>query len=209
MATFASLNNVKAMLGISGGGCTGTTRYDDAINIILPAVDDIILDELGLTTASLTLYHDYIDIDFVGQTEVALQHRPVSSVVGLTIAGELMVASTPTSSAGNSGTYVILKDLGVIKLDPLYSVIPSGRAIVECSYYAGFETVPSELVYAGNLIAVSLFNQQSHLGFVSERTSGYSYNLGNAQGSHIPKMAERILNKHRRVFARGSIYGNL
>lgn len=209
MATFASLNNVKAMLGISGGGCTGTTRYDDAINIILPAVDDIILDELGLTTASLTLYHDYIDVDFMGQTEIALQYRPVSSVVGLTIAGEQMIASRPTSSAGNSGTYVILKDLGVIKLDPLYSVIPSGRAIVECSYYAGFDTVPNELIYAGNLIAVSLFNQQSHLGFVSERTSGYSYNLGSAQGSYIPKMAERILNKHRRVFARGSIYGNL
>jgi len=208
MATFASLNNVKAMLGISGGGCTGTTRYDDAINIILPAVDDIILDELGLTTASLTLYHDYIDVDFMGQTEIALQHRPVSSVVGLTIAGELMVASEPTS-AGNSGTYVILKDLGVIKLDPLYSVIPSGRAIVECSYYAGFDTVPSELTYAGNLIAVSMFNQQSHVGFVSERTSGYSYNLGSAQGSFIPAMAQRILNKHRRVFARGSIYGNL
>lgn len=209
MATFASLNNVKAMLGISGGGCAGTTRYDDAIDIILPAVDDIILDELGLTTASLTLYHDYIDVDFVGQTEVALQHRPVSSVVGLTIAGELMIPSTPSSSAGNSGTYILLNDLGVIKLDPLYAVIPSGRAIVECSYLAGFDSVPSELIYAGNLIAVSLFNQQSHVGFVSERTSGYSYNLGSAQGSLIPKMAQRILNKHRRVFARGSIYGNL
>ena len=209
MATFASLNNVKAMLGISGGGCTGTTRYDDAISIILPAVDDIILDELGLTTASLTLYHDYIDVDFVGQTEIALQHRPVSSVVGLTIAGGLMIASQPVTSAGNSGTYILNNDLGVIKLDPLYSVIPSGRAIVQCSYYAGFDVVPSELTYAGNLIAVSLFNQQSHLGFVSERTSGYSYNLGNAQGSYIPKMAQRILNKHRRVFARGSIYGNM
>ncbi len=209
MTTFASLNNVKAMLGISGGGCAGTTRYDDAINIILPAVDDIILDELGLTTASLTLYHDYIDVDFVGQTEIALQHRPVSSVVGLTIAGGLMVASQPVSSTGNSGTYILNNDLGVIKLDPLYSVIPSGRAIVQCSYYAGFDVVPSELTYAGNLIAVSLFNQQSHLGFVSERTSGYSYNLGNAQGSYIPKMAQRILNKHRRVFARGSIYGNM
>ena len=127
MATFASLNNVKAMLGISGGGCAGTTRYDDAINIILPAVDDIILDELGLTTASLTLYHDYIDVDFVGQTEIALQYRPVSSVVGLTISGEFYEKSTPTS-AGNSGQYVLLNDLGVIKLDPLYSVLPSGRA---------------------------------------------------------------------------------
>lgn len=209
MATFSSLSNVKAMLGISGGGCTGTTRYDDAINLILPAVDDIILDELGLTTASLTLYHDYIDVDYVGQTEIALQYRPVSSVVGLTIAGELVHPSTPSSSAGNSGSYVLVKDLGVIKLDPLYYAIPSGRAIVECTYYAGFDSVPNELTYAGNLIAVSLFNQQSHVGFVSERTSGYSYNLGSAQGSYIPAMAMRILNKHRRLFARGSIYGNM
>ena len=207
MTTFATLNNVKAMLGVS---CTGTTRYDDAINLILGAVDEIILDELGLTTAGLTLYHDYIDVNYVGQTEIALQHRPVSSVVGLTIGGESLQASTPSSSSeGSTGSYVLVKDLGVIKLDPLYYALPSGRAIVECSYYAGFDSVPNELTYAGNLIAVSLFNQQSHVGFVSERTSGYSYNLGNAQGSYIPAMAMRILNKHRRLFARGSIYGNM
>lgn len=206
MGTFTSLDNVKAMLGISGGGCAGTTRYDDAINMILPMVDEFILDELGLTTASLTLYHDYIDVDFMGQTEIALQYRPVSSVVGLTIATE----NYPQTIAGSSGgMFVLNNNLGVIKLDPLYAIIPSGRAIVQCTYWAGFDSVPNELIYVGNLIAVSMFNQQSHVGFVSERTSGYSYNLGNAKGSNIPMMAERILSKHRRVFARGSIYGNL
>lgn len=210
MSTFSSLSTVKAMLGISGGSCSGTTRYDDAINVILPAVDVIILDELGLTTAGVTLYTDYIDIDFVGQTEIGLQYRPVSSVVGLTVAGQALQLSTPMgSSSGTSGSYVLVKDLGIIKLDPLYYVIPSGRAIVECTYYAGFDSVPSDLVYAGNLIAVSLFNQQSHVGFKSEKTSGYSYDLGNSEGSYIPNMAKRILNKHRRLFARGSIYGNL
>jgi len=91
----------------------------------------------------------------------------------------------------------------------MYSVIPSGRAVVEITYIAGFDTVPSDITYAANLIAVSLFNQQSHVGFVSEKTSGYSYNLGKADGSFIPAMARRILNKHRRLFARGDIYGSM
>tara|TARA_Y100000114_G_scaffold85168_1_gene78692 strand:+ start:5283 stop:5906 length:624 start_codon:yes stop_codon:yes gene_type:complete len=206
MATFAQLTTIKAMLGISGGTCAGTTRYDDAITILLDVVDQIILDELDLTSATTTTYTDFIDIDFVGQTEVALRHRPVVSIVGLTINGEAISASTPTT---NNGTYVLNKDLGVIKMDPLYYVIPSGRAIVQCTYTAGFDSVPSDLVYAGNLIAVSLFNQQSHVGFQSERTNGYSYNLGSAEGSFVPAMARRILNKHRRLFARGSIYGNM
>ena len=209
MPTFSSLSTVKAMLGISGGSCSGTTRYDDAINVILPAVDEIIKDELGLKTAGVTLYTDYIDVDFVGQTEIGLQYRPVTSVVGLTVAGQALQPSLPmgSSSSGTSGSYIIVKDLGIIKLDPLYYAIPSGRGIVECTYYAGFDSVPSDLVYAGNLIAVSLFNQQSHVGFKSEKTSGYSYDLGNSEGSYIPNMAKRILNKHRRLFARGSIYG--
>ena len=46
-------------------------------------------------------------------------------------------------------------------------------------------------------------------GFQSEKTNGYSYNLGSAEGSFVPAMARRILNKHRRLFARGSIYGNM
>jgi len=206
MPTFSSLSTVKAMLGISGGACGGTTRYDDAINVILPAVDDIILEDLGLTSSAETVYTDYIDVDFVGQTEIGLQHRPVISVVGLTIAGELIQPSTPTT---NNGTYVIDKDIGIIKLDPLYYPLPSGRAIVQCTYKAGFSSVPNDLIYAGNLIAVSLFNQQSHVGFKSEKTSGYSYDLGSSEGSYLPKMAKRILNKHRRLFARGSIYANM
>lgn len=206
MPTFSSLTSVKAMLGISGGTCSGTTRYDDAINIILPAVDQIILDDLGLNAADETLYTDYIDVDFVGQTEIGLQYRPVTTVVGLTIGGQRL---EPSNAAGTSGSYIIDKDIGIIKLDPLYYVIPSGRAIVQCTYKAGFTSVPSDLVYAGNLIAVSLFNQQSHVGFKSEKTSGYSYDLGSSEGSYLPSMAKRILNKHRRLFARGSIYGNV
>ncbi len=203
---FASLATVRAMLGISGGTCSGTTRYDDAINVILPAVDQIVLDELGFpSTSALTTYTDYIDINAEGQTEVALKYRPVSSVVGLTIGGEAVEQSTAAEQKG----YVLNKDLGVIKLDPLYSVIPSGRAVVQCTYVAGFSSIPADISYAASLIAVSLFNQQSHLGFVSEKTAGYSYNTGNAEGSFVPAMARRILNKHRRLFARGDIYGSM
>ena len=204
--SFASLVSVRAMLGISGGTCAGTTRYDDAINVILPAVDQIVLDELGYpTTSALTTYTDYIDVNAEGQTEIATRYRPVSSVVGLTIGGQAVTESTVSVQGG----FVLNKDLGIIKLDPMYSLVPSGRAVVEVTYVAGFSSVPSDITYAANLIAVSLFNQQSHLGFVSEKTSGYSYNIGKAEGSFVPAMARRILNKHRRIFARGDIYGSM
>ena len=47
-------------------------------------------------------------------------------------------------------------------------------------------------------------NQQSHIGFKSEKAGDYTYSLDNGSGSSIPSLAMRILNKHRRLFARGA-----
>ena len=84
---------------------------------------------------------------------------------------------------------------------------PTGRSKVKITYTAGYGTtiddIPKDIQYAGHLICCSLFNQQSHLGFVSERAGSYSYSLGKGTGSTIPAMAERILSKYRRLFARG------
>ena len=196
---FTDKQTIRRMLGISDGSC-GTTRFDQSIEDLQPAVEQIMLDELGLTGAGNTnLYHEMIDVDFP-QTEVPLRYTPVSSVVALTIGGTLQTASVMNS---NSGTYILNKDQGIIKLEPMSGIFPIGRAVVEISYYAGWGSVPNDLKYAGNLIAVSLFNQQGHVGLRSERTQGYSYTMDSGKGSQFPSIAERILSRHRRVFVLG------
>ncbi len=203
MSTFTDTTKIKRMLGISNGLCTGTTQYDDVIEDLRLAVDQIVLDELNLTTAAVTTYSERIDINFVGQNEIALNHRPVGSIVALTIGGQLQTLST---TVDDGGTYVLNSDLGVVKLTPLYVSFPTGRSVINVTYTAGFSSVPADLLYAGNLIAVSLFNQQSHVGFRSEKVGSYSYQMDSGIGSTIPQIAQRILNKHRRLFARGAIY---
>ena len=186
-------NTVKSMLGIP----TSITRYDTAISETLRATEQILADEIGLDDFVESTYTDKIDIDYIGVNEVSLSFAPVISVAGVTISKELQVDGTD---------YVINKKLGMIKLLPFYTYFPTGREVVEVTYTAGYATtsdIPSDLKYAGHLICCSLFNQQAHVGFQSERAGNYSYNLGNSKGSTIPEMARRILGKHRRVFARG------
>ncbi len=200
---FTNTDAIKRMLGISSGLCAGTTMYDEAIADIQLAVEVIVQDELGLEYAGVTTYSERYDINFIGQNEIATRFRPVVNVVALTIGGQLQTA---VSSADTGGEYAITKDLGVIKLNPLYMSFPTGRGIIEITYTAGLDPMPADIKYAANLIACSLFNQQGHVGFVSERASGYSYNMGSGIGSTIPQIAQRILSKHRRLMPRGSYY---
>ena len=193
METWLNQTNIKAMLGIP----TSVTRYDSAITETIAATEQIITDELNLDSIYSTSYTDKIDVTTIGLNEVSLSYTPIISVAGVTIKKETQVENTD---------YVINKRLGVIKLLPLSSYFPTGREVVVVSYTAGFAdsaSIPKDLTYAGHLICCSLFNQQSHVGFKSERAGNYSYNLGNATGSTIPAMAQRILGKYYRVFARG------
>jgi len=202
MPYFSDLQQIRRMLNLSDGSC-GSTRYDSAIEDLQPVVEQIVLDELGLESAVETVYSEQIDVNFP-VTEVALKYTPVTSVVALTIGGALQYENGGIGATGESD-YMVNKDIGIIKLDPMYVTFPDGRGIVEITYKAGWAVadIPSDLKYAGNMIAVSLFNQQSHLGFRSERTAGYSYSVDSASGTFIPLMASRILSKHRRVFALG------
>ena len=193
METWLSATNVKSMLGIP----TGVTRYDSAITETIAATEQIITDELNLDSILSTEYTDKIDVTTIGLNEVSLSYAPIVSVAGVTIKKESQVENTD---------YVINKRLGIIKLLPLSSYFPTGREVVVVTYNAGYEntnSIPKDLTYAGHLICCSLFNQQSHVGFKSERAGNYSYNLGDATGSTIPAMAKRILGKYYRVFARG------
>jgi len=191
MAEFATSTAMKRMLGIP----SSVSTHDDAISDLLDVANQIVLDELNLTSGVTALYHDYMDVTATGQTSINTTRRPVLEVVALTIGG----------SAWTTTDYKIDLPTGMIKLKPMTAFLPTGRNKVIITYRAGFAKIPSDLIYAGNLIACSLFNQQSHVGFASERAGSYSYNLGSPTGSTIPAIANRILNKHRRVFARGAL----
>ena len=190
MATFASSTAIKRMLGIP----SAVTTHDDAISDLLDAVDQIVLDELNLTAAASTSYTDKLDITEGGQSMINTTRRPVLAVPSLKVDGTTYADGTD---------YKIDKSLGMIILMPIGSCFPIGTEMVEITYTAGFASVPADLVYAGNLIACSMFNQQSHVGFASEKAGSYTYSLGKGVGSSIPSLASRILNKHRRLFARG------
>ena len=191
MATFASSVAIKRMLGIP----STVTTHDDAISDLLDAVDQIILDELNLDAAASTTYNDKLDVTENGQSMINTTKRPVLSVTALTVAGTAYTEGT---------NYKIDKSLGMITLMPMGNFLPVGRETVEITYTAGFSSVPADLIYAGNLIGCSMFNQQSHIGFKSEKAGDYTYSLDNGSGSSIPSLAMRILNKHRRLFARGA-----
>ena len=191
MATFASSVAIKRMLGIP----STVTTHDDAISDLLDAVDQIVLDELNLDAAASTTYTDKLDVSDSGQTMINTTKRPVLSVTALTVGGTAYTEGT---------NYKIDKSLGMVTLMPMGNFLPVGRESVEITYTAGFSSVPADLIYAGNLIACSMFNQLSHVGFASEKAGDYTYSLGKGAGSTIPALANRILNKHRRIFARGA-----
>lgn len=185
--------DIKLILGIP----TAVTTYDAAIEALVEVAEQMVLDEIRLTSPTSTSYTEKIDIDFAGQNEVMLSRSPVISIVGLTISGQ---AQTLDSD------YYLVKSIGAIKLDPLSASFPTGRNVIEVTYNAGYEdnsSIPKDLKHATGLIAASIFNQQSHFGLKSERAGGYSYQMDSGTGSTIPKIAQRILNKHRRLFARG------
>ena len=193
MAIFCYRSTVKGILGIPDS----VTTYDSAIDVLLDVADQMVLDEIDLEAAVSTTYSEKIDIDFGGQNEVLLSRTPVISIVGLTINGQAQTLDTD---------YYLVKNVGAIKLDPLSASFPTGRNVVDVTYTAGYQNasaIPKDLVHAANLIAASIFNQQSHFGLKSERAGGYSYQMDSGTGSTIPKIAQRILNKHRRLFARG------
>ena len=56
MATFTDVTKLKRMLGIPAG----VTRFDDTLVDLQDPVDQIMLDELGLSLAGVTTYTDKI-----------------------------------------------------------------------------------------------------------------------------------------------------
>ena len=188
MATFASTTTMKLLLNIP----SAVTDHDSVLDIIADAVDGIVLGELGLTTGLTQEYTEKIDIDSP-QNEFALTYRPVQSITALTI----------NSILQQETVNYYFTEHGAVRLIPIWSMLPTGREVVDVTYVAGFTSIPNDLLYAGNLIGVQMFNQQSHVGLDSEKLGGYQYKMADTgSGSSFPNLARMILAKHRRLFAR-------
>ena len=177
---------VKSVLGIP----TGVTRSDALIDTLVSVADSLVLEEIDLPTEAVSTYSEILDVEFQGQREVSLRHCPVVSVVALTIG-----ASIPTD------TEYVATSSGSIRLTADGAYFPIGRQQVEVTYTAGFASTPADLSHAATLIAVQAFNQGGHSGFESERVATYSYKV---DGSMVPPLAQRILNRYRRAFARAT-----
>ena len=183
----ATRDKIKRMLGIN----SSVTTYDATIDDLIDVADKIVLDDLGLSTFGITTYNEDYSFDFE-VSELGLTYAPVVSVVALTMSSNLLTQGTD---------YIVDERLGYIQLKRKTFDIGVNKVSIE--YTAGHDPVPSDIVYASNLIAVSLFNQQSHAGFKSERAGDYTYQMDSGIGSYIPAIASRILNKYRRLYSRG------
>jgi len=179
-----SRNNVKTVLNIPAG----ITYQDAVIDLCVAAAEDVVLGHLGLTTTAVITVNEKLDMDLLGQREVALTYRPVVNVAALTIGGALEASSNYYTT-----------EYGSLRLINDGAYFPTGRQNIEVCYTAGFSSVPNDIAMATTLIAVQMVNEGRHSGFRSERMGGYVYYLGNGQYSMIVR---RILGKYTRVFAR-------
>ncbi len=184
----ASTATVRALLGIP----TGVTSCDTALSAVVAAADAMVLDEIDLPDTAVATYNETIDIEWEGSTDLMLRYRPVVSVAALTVSGTVYPLT---------GFYAT--ESGSLRLTEIGATFPAGRQRAQVCYRAGLASGgkdEAQLSYAANLIAASMFNQSGHAGFSSERTGSYTYSN---DGRSIPPLAERILGRYRRVFARG------
>lgn len=184
----ATRTAIKNMLGVP----SVMTKHDDVIDMLIDVSDQIVLDDLRLSSFDVTTYSEKLSVD-TNYYNIGVTKMPATSIVALTVSGTAWVEDTNFNFDVENG---YIEAIGS-------STFKTGKKVVEVTYNAGFDTVPSNLVYASNLIACSLFNQQSHVGLSKEKAGDYEYNMDGGTGSTRPAAANRILNKYRTLFARG------
>lgn len=184
----ATTSTVRALLGIPAA----ITTCDAALVAVVAAADALVLDEIDLPSDAVSTYNETLDVEWEGSTDLLLRYRPVVAVAALTVSGSAYAASSYYAT-----------ESGSVRLTEIGATFPAGRQRVQVCYQAGIAPGSKDaanLSYAANLIAAGMFNQSGHAGFTAERTGSYSYSL-DARG--IPPLAERILGRYRRPFARG------
>jgi hypothetical protein len=178
---------VRSLLGIPAA----MTSCNEAIDLLIEAADALVLGEIDLPADEVATYSETLDVEWEGSNDAMLRFGPVVSVVGLTVSG---LAYDPSRFYATGGGALRLVDTG--------ASFPAGRQRVEVTYRAGLAAGSrdrQQLTYAANLIAIGMFNQAGHSGFASEKTGAYTYT---SDGRALPPVAERILARYRRAFAR-------
>jgi len=188
MAVLTSVLAAKQLLRIPAA----ITQHDTLLSTLCEVSDQTVLDEIDLTAFAVTTYNEKFDVDWSGVRNIAVNYRPLLSVVALTLDGTLKPAAN-----------YYFTTPGAIKLTGAADYLPVGRQLVEVCYTAGFSTVPEDLKHAATLIVASHFNQGAHVGLARESVGSYSYGMGGSGGGvTIPVLALRILSKYRRIFPR-------
>lgn len=189
MATFTTRARVKNLLGIP----SGVTFHDAKVDAVVAGVDRQILAWIGLPYLTQQTYSEKFDVEGPGEQEVALTYRPVASVAALTDDGSLLAASD----------YYVKTRVGHVVLTGSAAYFTQGRQKVEVTYTAGYESVPDDLMSAGDILAVALCNAGPHAGLQSEGESGgYHYQARSIHDQAVPPEVRAIIGGYRRLFAR-------
>lgn len=188
MAELTTTTKCKRALGIP----SGLTMHDDFLDTLVEVADTQILGYCGvaaLTSSTATL--EAYDVELDSQDEIVLRNFPVSAVSAVVSSGTTL----------NSSAYYFDQNTGAVRMISSGRYFPQGKQTVKVSYTYGFATIPSDLSHAATLIVCSHFNRSRHAGMESESAAGYRYRV-ESQG--IPKTAEALLARYRRLIPRGS-----
>jgi hypothetical protein len=182
--SFTTAARVKLILGIPAG----VTQHDSKIDILVDFANQQILDELGLLSAD-QFYDETLDVETATTYALKLGRSPVISVAALTD-NDTAVASADYYTAN-----------GWVKLTGTGAVFSTGRQKVDINYRAGFATIPADLKFCGDLMAVEAFNKSPHIGLESEKIGSYTYKMASQAMGPYPAEVQKILAKYRPVFS--------
>lgn len=182
MPDFTSTTRLKALLGIPAA----VTQHDTKLTNIAAAVDQQLLDLMGMAGFTSQSRTETVDIDGFNVDMIALKYSPVTAVAAVTDNGQAIAA---TAYYANSAGFLIRTDGGFFT---------PGRQKVSLTYTAG-QAIPGSLLLAGDELGAAMFNAAPHAGFDSERLGDYNYRLPDAA---VPAGVLRALAGYRRVHGR-------
>lgn len=185
--SYTSTSRVKQLLNIP----SSVTDADSLLDVLVSVANDMVGQEIGLDSPSSTEYTETFDVDWDYQQDIMLTNTPVISITSVTMGSSTIPASD----------YYVTEN-GSLRLVEHTIYFSFGRQMVTVVYNAGFASVPESLKHAATLICAQMYNKDPKSGFRSEKTGAYSYSSDNHT---IPPIAQRIIDRYRRVFARSNL----
>lgn len=177
--SLTSLTKVKLHLGISGSG------EDDLLNQLIAEVDTVIQNYTGRKSFESGVRTEYLDGN--GKDELFLGHCPLTDVTGVWVDSDGYYGkgtdAFPDESEWEEGSYFVpyseeADEDNASMLVALNRVWTEGRGNIKVTYTAGYETIPTDLELAANML-VALMRKGAEAGgpLESESLDRYSYKL--------------------------------